>query len=189
MSTKKPKLHQEKIKIPEGVTVELDNSLLKLKGKEGSIEKEFLSPKINLKKEGDSIVLSAKQFSRNQKAVFNAFMAHIKNMLKGLSDPYVYKLKVCSSHFPVTVSVEGSIVLVKNFLGEKIPRRAEILPNTKVEAKGDIVTVTSIDKEAAGQTAANIEQSTRVTRRDRRVFQDGVYIFIKAGESLIWNLC
>lgn len=185
MSTKKPKLYQEKIKIPEGATVELDGNLLKMKGKEGSIEKSFLSPQINLKKEGDFIILSTKQFSRNQKAVFNAFIAHIKNMLKGLSNPYIYKLKVCSSHFPVTVSVEGDTVLVKNFLGEKIPRKAKILPNTKVEAKGDIVTVTSIDKEAAGQTAANIEQSARVTKRDRRVFQDGVYIFIKAGESLL----
>jgi large subunit ribosomal protein L6 len=41
------------------------------------------------------------------------------------------------------------------------------------------VTVTGIDKESVGQTAANIERSTTVKNRDRRVFQDGIYLIHK----------
>ncbi|MGB1098957.1 MAG: 50S ribosomal protein L6, partial [Poseidonia sp.] len=41
------------------------------------------------------------------------------------------------------------------------------------------VTVSGIDKEAVGQTAANIERCTTVKKRDRRVFQDGIYLLNK----------
>jgi len=50
-----------------------------------------------------------------------------------------------------------------------------------VEAKGENVTVSGIDKEKVGQTAANIERATKVKKRDIRVFQDGVYIVSKRG--------
>ena len=45
----------------------------------------------------------------------------------------------------------------------------------KVEIKGDEVVVSGIDKEAVGQTAANIEQTTRIRGYDPKVFQDGIY--------------
>jgi large subunit ribosomal protein L6 len=46
----------------------------------------------------------------------------------------------------------------------------------KVALGSDEVTVTGIDKETVGKTAANIEHATRIRERDPRVFQDGVYI-------------
>lgn len=70
--------------------------------------------------------------------------------------------------------------MIQNFLGERYPRKAEILETVKVEVKGEIITVTGIDKEKVGQTAANIERATKVKNRDIRVFQDGIYI-VKRG--------
>lgn len=182
MSTKS---YQETIKIPEKVTAELDGIMLKIKGEKGVVERSFLSPVIKIKKEGKDIVLSTEKFSRKAKTMFNTFRAHIRNMIKGVSEVYVYKLKVCASHFPIAVEVAGSEVLVKNFFGEQIPRKAAIFPDTAVVIKGDVITVTSPSKENAGQTAANIENATRITNRDKRVFQDGCYIFEKAGKPLI----
>jgi large subunit ribosomal protein L6 len=45
-----------------------------------------------------------------------------------------------------------------------------------VAIKGDELIVTGINKEHVGQTAANIEQATRIKGRDPRVFQDGIYL-------------
>ena len=49
----------------------------------------------------------------------------------------------------------------------------------KIQNKTEVI-VSGIDKEAVGQTAANIERSTTVKKRDRRVFQDGIYLIEKA---------
>jgi len=102
-------------------------------------------------------------------------------MVKGVTDGFTYTLKVLYSHFPMTVEVKGTDFVVNNYFGERVPRRAKILNgvNVKVENKTTVV-VSGVDKENVGQTAANIERSTTVKNRDRRVFQDGIYLISKA---------
>lgn len=85
----------------------------------------------------------------------------------------------------MNVSVEKGNVIVKNFLGEKMARVARILEGSEVKVNGDEIIVTSVNKETAGQTASNIEQCTRVTNKDRRIFQDGIYITQKGGKSVV----
>jgi large subunit ribosomal protein L6 len=84
----------------------------------------------------------------------------------------------------MNVEIVGNEVIIKNFLGEKIPRKSKIIENVNVEIKGDIITINSPNKELAGQTAANFETATRIKSRDRRVFQDGIFITNKAGRDI-----
>lgn len=106
--------------------------------------------------------------------------AHLNNMIKGVTDGFTYNLKAFYSHFPMTMSVKGNKLVVNNYFGERVPRTANILPgvDVKVQKKVEVV-VSGIDKEAVGQTAANIERCTTVKNRDRRVFQDGIYLLEK----------
>lgn len=178
----KKKLELE-IEMPEGVQVKLEGNKLTLTGEQGEVSKEFNNLLIEIKVEGNKVMLNALKFSKKQKMILNTFKAHINNMIKGVKEGFEYKLKICSSHFPMTVAVEGENIVIKNFLGEKVPRKASIAAEAKVKVQGDMITVTSPNKEAAGQTAANIEQSTRITNRDRRIFQDGIWITDKAGKE------
>ena len=102
-------------------------------------------------------------------------------MVKGVTDGFTYTLKALYSHFPMTLAVKGNQLIVNNYFGERVPRSAAILNGVevKVQNKTEVV-VSGIDKEAVGQTAANIERSTTVKKRDRRVFQDGIYLIEKA---------
>ena len=97
-------------------------------------------------------------------------------MANGVVGGYSAKLKMLYSHFPISVEIKGKEILIKNFLGEKQPRRAKIMGQTKVESKGQEMSITGISKEEVGQTIANIKSATRIRKRDSRVFQDGFYV-------------
>ena len=104
--------------------------------------------------------------------------------MKGANEGFVYRMKICSGHFPMNVSNTKEEFSVKNFLGEKVPRVLKIKPGVDVKIEGDAVIVESNSKELAGQTAANIEKLTKIKNRDLRVFQDGIYITEMAGRKV-----
>ena len=84
----------------------------------------------------------------------------------------------------MNVSVSGEKFIVKNFLGEKIPREMKIKKGVNIKIAGDQILIESSDVEIAGNTASNIEQLVKISKRDLRVFQDGIYLIEKAGEPL-----
>jgi large subunit ribosomal protein L6 len=96
-----------------------------------------------------------------------------------VTEGWEYEMEVFYSHFPMKVRVENDEVVIENFLGEKAPRRTTIHGDTEVSVDGEEITLTGSDIESVGQTAADIEQLTRVKDKDIRVFQDGVYITTK----------
>jgi large subunit ribosomal protein L6 len=172
---------KEQITLPEGVTASLNNETLIIKGEKGELSRTFSHPKINLKVNGNVVEITSKNVRRKEKALIGTFVAHTKNMIKGVTEGFEYKMKTVFSHFPIKTSVEGNDFVIQNFLGERAARYAKILEGVTVEAKGEEITVTGIDKEKVGQTVANIERATHVKKRDIRVFQDGVYRISKGG--------
>ena len=183
MSTRektKKTVFREELNIPENVEINISGSLIQVKGPKGNNEKRLADPKIEIKKENNKLILESKSYVKKEKRVIKTFKAHLNNLINGVTNPYVYQLKICSGHFPMSVSVSNNKVIIKNFFAEKIPREAKILPNVEVNINGDMITVKSIDRELAGQTASNIEQACRITNKDRRVFMDGIYITSKS---------
>lgn len=172
------------IEIPEGIEVEIDGETVTTKGPAGENKREFDTTKLTLEKKDNQIIVGNKKATKKEKKRINTLVSHIKNMIKGSQEKFVYLLKICFSHFPMTVELSENEAVVKNFLGEKIPRKLKILPGVEVKADKDILTVSSTDKELAGQVAANFEIATKVPMKDRRIFQDGIYITDKAGRKM-----
>lgn len=166
----------QKVKIPEGVTAEVVNGIVKIKGQKGENQRTLSHRNVKISVENGEIILNSKKPTKREKTIIGTFKAHIKNMIKGVTEGFTYKLKVASSHFPISVNTDGKEFVVKNFLGEKIPRKCKIPEGATVKVDGPTITVESIDIEKAGKAAGLIEQATRITKRDRRVFQDGIYI-------------
>lgn len=173
---------KEEIKIPDGVDISVENKTVQVKGEKGVLSKTLSHPRITIQVKEKIIKISCTNNpNRKEKALIGTFKAHIKNMIKGVTEGFEYRMKTVFSHFPIKTNVEGNEFVIQNFLGERSPRRAKILEDVNVDVEGDNITVSGIDKEKVGQTAANIERATRVKYRDIRVFQDGVYIISKRG--------
>ena len=180
-------MHKElfkEIEIPDGVEAEIEGNLMIVRGKEGEVKKKFDTSKLIFEKSGNIISIGNKKSTKNEKKMMNTIARHINNMIQGVQEKYEYHLKICFSHFPITVEIKGKDVLIKNFLGEKIPRKMKILEGAEVKVDKEKITVSSPDKEIAGQTAANFEKATAISKRDRRVFQDGIFITNKSGKEI-----
>jgi large subunit ribosomal protein L6 len=175
---------KSEIKIPEGVEANVSANTIVIKGKLGEVKKTFPAEKIKIKKKDDAVVLSVDSENRKQRAMLGTWSGHVQNMIHGVTDGVEYKMKVVYSHFPMTVKTQGENVLIENFLGERFPRKTRILPNVTVNVKGQDITVKGFDLDNVAQTAANIEQVTRIRRLDPRVFQDGIYIIEKDGKEI-----
>ncbi len=175
---------EERIVLPEGIEVKVEGNRITVKGPKGEVKRKLVYPRIRIEIKDKNFVLSASKPTKREEAMIGTFKAHIKNMLEGAKEGYSYKLKICASHFPMMVSVSGDEFVVKNLLGEKVPRKLKIKEGAIVKVEGDLVIVESIEKEKAGQVAADIEQLTKRTKYDRRIFQDGIYIIEKAGKKV-----
>ncbi len=172
------------IEIPEGIEVEIDGANVIVRSSEATNERKFDLANLILEKKGNKIIIGNKKSSKKEKRKMNTIAAHIRNMMEGVQKAFEYKLKVCFSHFPITVEVKENEALIKNFLGERTPRKVKIPQGAEVKVDKENITITSPNIEIAGQAAANFENVTRIAKRDRRVFQDGIFITSKAGEQI-----
>ncbi|WP_336036539.1 50S ribosomal protein L6 [Halobacterium yunchengense] len=171
------------IEIPDDVTAEVDHLDLTVDGPEGSVTRRLWYPDVDVAVEDGVVVVESDSDDAKTLSTVGTFESHVENMFHGVTEGWEYRLQVHYSHFPMQVEVEGDEVVIQNFLGEKAPRRTPVRGDTEVAVDGEEVTLSGPSIEDVGQTAADIEQLTRVTDKDTRVFQDGVYIVEKPAKG------
>lgn len=184
-NNKKPKKEMKgELSLPEGVSAEVSAEGITLKGKGGEVTKRLINPFITITVENNIIQLVGKRATQREKKMIATFKAHLKNMIKGVTEGHFYTLKVCSGHFPMNVSVNNNELTIKNFIGEKVPRVLPLKEGVSVKVEGDLIKVEGPDKELTGQVSADIEELTKRSKYDTRIFQDGIYIINKDGKEL-----
>lgn len=169
----------KRVAIIPGVKVSLEGETVRVSGPLGELQRRFHHPRIRIEREADALAILCSLPRKKDWALMGTWGSHLRNMMKGVTQGYVYEMKVVYSHFPIKAHVEGSTFVIENFLGERYRRTSKILPGVKVTVAGDRVRIEGTDVERVGQTAANIEIATRVGNYDPRVFQDGIYIVSK----------
>ncbi|WP_096394494.1 50S ribosomal protein L6 [Halorubrum trapanicum] len=172
-------MNRVEIEIPDDVSAETDHLELTVEGPNGSVTRRLWYPDVDVAVEDGAVVITSENEDAKTNATVGTFESHVANMIHGVTDGWEYTMEVYYAHFPMQVNVEGDEVVIENFLGESAARRTPIRGDTDVQVDGETVTLSGSDKEAVGQTAADIEQLTKVTDKDTRVFQDGVYIVEK----------
>ncbi len=174
----------KELPIPANVEVEVRDSVVKVTGPRGELKRDLFYPRVEIRADADRISVATTSRKKEQQSIVGTYASHVENMIIGVTEGFHYKLKMVYSHFPIQVKVHDKTVTIDNFLGERKSRIARIMGSSTVTIQGDEILITGMDKEHVGQTAANIEQATKIKGRDPRVFQDGIYLTEKGvGES------
>ena len=110
---------------PSLVTLSVKSRVVTVTGKRGTLRKSFKHMSIEMTKIGkDKLRIDIWFANRKQGAYLKTVIGHIKNMFKGVTYGYLYKMKAVYAHFPINLSMteDNTVVNIRNFLGEKFTR-------------------------------------------------------------------
>ena len=165
------------IQIPEDVEITLDDRRVTVKGPKGALTQDFHHAQVSMETNGKTMRIWAEWPRKKQASLVGTINSHVQNMIIGVRKGFTYKLKIVFSHFPISVKVKDTTVLIENFTGERNPRKAKIAGDAKVKIQAEDILVQGMNLGSVSQTAANIEQATKIKRKDPRVFLDGIYVY------------
>ncbi len=143
------------IAIPDGVTIDVQDNVVTVKGKLGELTQEFSG--VELKEEDGQLTLSRISESKEHKAKHGLYRALINNMVEGVSKGYTKELELVGVGY--RASNQGQKLDIALGFSHNIV--LEVAPEVKVETvsekgKNPIIKLTSHDKQLVGQVAAKI---------------------------------
>jgi len=170
--------------VPEGVTVSVKTRTVTVTGPRGTLKRSFshLAIELTISKNGREVRADLWFGSRQKLACIRTVLTHIRNMITGVTKGFLFKMRMVYAHFPISVNVEkeGKEVQVRNYLGEKRVRLVDMLGDVtaarSTDGTKDEIVLQGSDIDCVSQSAANIQQSSRVKDKDIRKYLDGIYV-------------
>ena len=139
------------IPIPKGVQVDLKDDLLLVKGPKGQLQRK-IHPKIKIDTANGQIIVTVIEQSRESNAFQGLFRSLIANMVHGVSQGFEKSLEIVGVGYRAELSGRTATF----HLGYSHPINFDLPEGVDAQIDRTRVTLTSIDKELLGQTAATI---------------------------------
>ncbi|KAJ4870525.1 60S ribosomal protein L9-2 [Raphanus sativus] len=157
-------LSSETMDIPEGVSIKVHAKLIK----------DDVTGKRQLK-------IDSWFGSRKASASIRTALSHVSNLIAGVTQGFLYKMRFVYAHFPINASISGDnkSIEIRNFLGEKKVRKVDMLDGVTIvrsEKVKDEITLEGNDIELVSRSCALINQKCHVKKKDIRKFLDGIYV-------------
>merc|ERR1712078_109405 len=166
--------------IPDGVTVSIKARKVTVKGPLGELKRDLSHCHADIRVEDGKVIVESWFTATKQKPALKSALSTIVNLMNGVQTKFKKIMRLAYSHFPINVTIEGGgkYCEIRNFLGEKIVRRIDMLGDTRVSKTDtkDEIMVEGTDVELVGRSCALINQSCAVKKKDIRKFLDGVYV-------------
>ena len=143
------------INIPSGVSVNIADNIVTVKGKLGELKQEYSG--IDIKEDDGVITLIRPSEKKQDKAKHGLYRALIYNMIDGVANGYTKKLELVGVGY--RASNQGQKLELALGFSHNIV--LEVAPEVKVETvtekgKNPVVVLSSFDKQLVGQVAAKI---------------------------------
>mgnify|MGYP000050082782 CR=1 FL=1 len=170
------------IVIPSGVEVKIENGIIEVKGPKGVLT-QVIHPLVKIEKIENSIIIKIQNESdRLQKALWGLFGSLIKNMIIGVTNGFVKKLEINGVGMKASISGKKLILNV----GFSHPVEFTIPQNIEITVDGNVITVSGIDKQLVGETAAQIRKIKKVEPyKGKGIKYVGEQFIRKAGKAAV----
>ena len=142
------------VAIPAGVTVNVANGLISVKGPKGELKQSF-HDEIEIKVEGTEVTLSPKNNAKQTNAYHGLYRSLINNMVKGVTDGFTKTLVITGVGYRAEVKGK-ELVMNLGYSSDYIA----IIPDglTVVATPDGKLTVTGIDKQLVGEFCSQVRK-------------------------------
>lgn len=172
------RLGKQPVTIPQGVTVDFKENILKVSGPKGSLER-MIKKDISLKIEDGSVALEPTN-TADAKALWGTYAAHVRNMITGVTEGFTKILDFEGVGYRSEVKGKD---LVLN-MGFSHPVILEIPEGITAVVEKSSITLTSADKDILGQFAANVRKvRPPEPYKGKGIRYRGEYIIRKQGKK------
>ena len=175
------RIGKQPIDLPEKVTAQIADQQIKIKGPKGELVLEFL-PEINISQKENQILLKPVKRTKNSQALWGLYRALIFNMVLGVSQGFEKKLEIEGVGF--RAEAQGNKLILNIGLSHPV----EIIAPANIEFKVEknVISVSGIDKQVVGQTAAKIRaQKKPEPYKGKGIRYQGEIIRRKAGKKAV----
>ena len=145
------RIGKKPISIPKGVDVKLEDEVIAIKGPRGSLKRR-IHPKVTLRIDSDFIVASVADQTKESRACHGLFRALIANMVTGVTNGFERGLEIVGVGYRAELKDRTAIF----HLGYSHPINFELPEGIEAKVDKTKVTLSGIDKELLGKTAAKI---------------------------------
>jgi large subunit ribosomal protein L6 len=144
------------IAIPAGVTVEIKDSVVTVKGKLGQLTQDYTN-NVTVKVEEGQVIVERAADSKQERAQHGLYRALINNMIAGVSTGFTKELELVGVGYRASnqgQKLDLALGFSHNIVLEVAPEVT--LETISEKGKNPIVKLTSFDKQLLGQVAAKI---------------------------------
>jgi large subunit ribosomal protein L6 len=144
------------IAIPAGVTVEIKDSIVTVKGKLGQLTQNYTN-NVTVKVEEGQVLVERAADSKQERAQHGLYRALINNMIAGVSTGFTKELELVGVGYRASnqgQKLDLALGFSHNIVLEVAPEVT--LETISEKGKNPIVKLTSFDKQLLGQVAAKI---------------------------------
>jgi large subunit ribosomal protein L6 len=168
------------VTIPSGVTVTFENGVLTVKGPKATLSRE-VKKDVEIKIEDNTITLVPSKTDAAA-ALWGTYAAHLRNMLKGVTEGYTRILEIEGVGY--RAEVKGSEIILSMGFSHLVP--LTIPAGITAEVQKNVITLTGADKDALGQFAANVRKVKEPEPyKGKGIRYKGEFILRKQGKKAV----
>ncbi len=144
--------------IPAGVELKVEDGVISVKGPKGQLTQK-LHPSVSVEKNDKTVSIKViNEADKSQRALWGLFGSLVKNMIIGVTEGYTVKLEINGVGMKAAAAGKKLILNV----GFSHPVEYVIPDGTAIAVEGNVISVSGIDKQLVGETAAQIRKIKKV---------------------------